>query len=114
MKTDTSTTQAVAARRSLTDLALMVSAIALAAMLAVRAIPVFAASGIASADSTVIDVGTMTMLTVSGGSEDVLVLLDDRTETLRVYQVRNQDSVELHSSQSLPTLFAAARRQAGG
>jgi hypothetical protein len=54
-----------------------------------------------------------TMMTTSGGSSDVIVVLDDRNEVLMVYSVENRRQVVLQDRQPLPELFQRARQQAG-
>ncbi len=54
-----------------------------------------------------------TMMTTSGGSSDVILVLDDRNEALMVYSVENRRQVVLQDRQALPELFQRARQQAG-
>lgn len=57
--------------------------------------------------------GGTTALTATAGSQDVLVVLDGRSEELLVYRVENQSSVELYQRLSVPRLFAEARGKSG-
>lgn len=58
--------------------------------------------------------GDYAMLTVDAGSDDVLVVLDQRAEELLVYRTINQSRVELKARQSVRDLFFAARQSQGG
>ena len=60
-------------------------------------------------------VGGMTALTFESQSEDLLAVIDGRSESLFVYKVENKNSLDLLRSYSLPTLFSEARtRYSGG
>ncbi len=52
-------------------------------------------------------------LTTDIGSEDLVVVLDQRAEQLLMYHVRNQNAIEFRGRQSLSELFLEARRAAG-
>lgn len=59
--------------------------------------------------------GEQTMLTFnSGGSDDVLVVLDSRAEQMLTYRVKNQSAIELIHVYSLPELFATGQRMGSG
>lgn len=53
------------------------------------------------------------MMTTDGGAEEVLVVLDDRNESLLVYEVENRTRLVLQDREALPDLFARARVAAG-
>ncbi len=54
--------------------------------------------------------GTLTALTVEAtNSNDVLVVLDGRSEELLVYKVENQNNVELYRKYNLQRMFSEAR-----
>ena len=53
--------------------------------------------------------GDYVVATVNGGTDDVLVVLDHRTETLLVYRLSNQTNFELRSRQSVREMFINAR-----
>ncbi len=72
-----------------------------------------AAGSIAKAEM-VHGTGGYTIMTADGGTDDVLLVLDNRNEELFVYQVANQRSVDLKERLSLTKLFADARAAAGG
>ena len=57
--------------------------------------------------------GEFAALTSDTGSEDILVVLDQRAEQLLVYGVRNQNAIEFRGRQSLSELFLEGRRAAG-
>jgi hypothetical protein len=60
-------------------------------------------------------VGGLTALTVAGASsEDLLLVIDGRSEELFVYRVENQQNVELQRRYSLPRMFSDARGQGPG
>lgn len=58
--------------------------------------------------------GGFVAMTASGGNEDVLYVIDNRSEQLLVYKVVNQKSLELLQRTALPDLFASAKAAAGG
>ncbi len=58
--------------------------------------------------------GGYTTMTANVDSEDVLLVLDSRSEQLLVYRVQNLQSVELRDRQSLPGLFTTARARNQG
>ena len=53
-------------------------------------------------------------MTANGGNEDLLIVLDNRSEQLSVYRVLNQSSLQMLQRVDLPTLFEAARAKALG
>jgi len=55
------------------------------------------------------DAGSYTAMTTASGSEELLYLVDDRSEMLMVYRVVNGRAVEMMDRQSLPQMFSAAR-----
>lgn len=57
--------------------------------------------------------GGYTALTTDGGSDEVLVVTDDRSESLMVYQVLSGKKLELLAKHELPELFRGARVQFG-
>lgn len=86
---------------------LVVLAMLLAALVALRAGRVGPES-VAYADM-VADSGSYTAMTTRTGAEELLYLVDDRSETLMVYRVINGRTVDLVDRQSLPQMFGAAR-----
>lgn len=58
--------------------------------------------------------GDYTALTCDGGNEDVLIVLDGRTEQLFVYKVVNQTAVNLYQREDVSRLFGDARARARG
>ena len=58
--------------------------------------------------------GDFALLTFSGGNDDVLLVLDQRTESLLMYGVRGQNALEFKGRQDLRELFFDARRVSGG
>lgn len=62
----------------------------------------------------VISVDDTVLLTAEvDSSEDILTLLDSRTDTLLVYAVVNRNTIELRETINLAELFQAARGPAG-
>lgn len=86
---------------------LVVLAVLLAALVALRAGRVGPES-VAYADM-VADSGSYTAMTTRTGAEELLYIVDDRSETLMVYRVINGRTVDLVDRQSLPQMFSAAR-----
>jgi hypothetical protein len=61
----------------------------------------------------VADKGGYVVMTTDGGSEEVLLVLDERNEALLIYEVENRQRIGLKARQALPELFVRARAQAG-
>ena len=60
-------------------------------------------------------VGDYTTLTLNTqGSEDLLVLLDGRAESIATYRIVNQKQVELVKRYELPLMFSAGQRVGSG
>lgn len=57
--------------------------------------------------------GGYAALTTDGGSDEVLIVTDDRSESLMVYQVLSGKKLELLAKHELPELFRGARVQFG-
>ena len=53
--------------------------------------------------------GEFTMLTTDSGTEEVLVVLDNRSEQLLVYHIRAQKTLELMQNVSVSKMFESAR-----
>lgn len=63
----------------------------------------------------VTEVGDLVVLTVdTGGAEDVVAILDGQDESLFVYGVQGNRSVELYVAEDVATMFANAKTQTGG
>lgn len=58
--------------------------------------------------------GGYTVMTADGGTDEVLLILDERSEELFVYRVENQRSVDMKERISLSRLFSDARAAAQG
>ena len=58
--------------------------------------------------------GGYTVMTADGGTDEVLIILDERSEEMFVYRVENQRSVDLKERVSLSQLFTDARAAAQG
>ncbi len=59
-------------------------------------------------------VGDYAVMTTDGGTAELLVIIDNRSEDLLIYRVEKQASVDLYRRYSLSRLFADARAAAGG
>ena len=88
---------------------LLASAFVVGALLVVQAGRIEPAYGemVSQSDEYVI-------MTTDGGNEELLVVLDKRTEELSVYRVEAQASLELYQKIDLPVVFADARAKAQG
>ncbi len=98
-----------ASKRDWTGTALVAAAVLVAGLIAVQ-LSRFVGGSPALADqvSTYAD---HTMLTVDSGSgEDVVVVLDQRGETLMIYRCPNQRSLEFKGQTDIRQLFFEARR----
>lgn len=60
------------------------------------------------------NVGGITMLTTDSGTDEILVVLDNRTEMLMVYRVDNNSAVELIQRTQVGAMFTDARIKALG
>ncbi len=59
-------------------------------------------------------VGPLTVLTAEGTNEDLLLVLDNRSEQLFVYRTDPRTGVQLHQRLSVPQLFTEARARSLG
>lgn len=63
----------------------------------------------------VVDSGHLVTMTAHGGNEDLLLVLDNRAETLSIYKVGQNSTLEMVQREDLPELFSSARaRRLGG
>jgi len=63
----------------------------------------------------VTETGHLVAMTARGENEDILFLLDNRTEQIMLYRVAQNNTIELLQSLDLPDLFQSARaRRLGG
>lgn len=67
----------------------------------------------AYAEMVVSDAG-YTMMTTDGGSDEILVLVDSRDESILVYRVGASGGLDLLERESLAGIFTRARAQAIG
>lgn len=58
--------------------------------------------------------GLYISLTAATGSEEMLLVLDSRSEAVAVYKTVNQNSIELFRRYELPRLFGEAQARATG
>lgn len=89
---------------------LWASAAALSALVLLATTGAFDRSAHAEMTATT---GGYSALTTDGGSDEVLVVTDDRSESLMVYQVLSGKKLELLAKHELPDLFRGARAQFG-
>jgi len=89
--------------------ALWASAMLIVALIIVQAgrIPTATADMVAAA-------GGVQIMTTLGPSDELVYVLDTRDERLYVYQVVNQNSLELLDRQDVAGIFTAAAAQAAG
>jgi hypothetical protein len=90
---------------------LWASGAALAALILVQASGL---PGNAARAEMVSQAGEFTMLTTDSGTEEVLVVLDNRSEQLLIYRVKSQKTLELMQNVSVARLFESARQAAEG
>ncbi|HRQ73312.1 MAG TPA: hypothetical protein PLU35_09820 [Phycisphaerales bacterium] len=90
---------------------LQASALVLLGLVIARAAPLL--GGEAKADM-VARSGSYIAMTTDGGNEEVLVVIDERAETLSIYKVVNQQSVQLFQRADLREIFTAARAKRHG
>lgn len=98
-----------APRTDLITTALGVSALGLLALAAAMWNP-----GSAKAQPMVSNTGGYITMTAKGGSEDMLYVLDARTEQLSVYRTELQKGTSLVARISLPEAFMEAKARASG
>jgi hypothetical protein len=101
-------------RRSHT--ALWASAFVLFALILIQAQPLIAQQGAfrgtAQAAGMVSQVGPLTVMTADAGSDDVLLVLEGRSEDLYVYR-SDRNGVQLQQRLSIPKLFTDAKMMSG-
>lgn len=92
--------------------ALWASAFVIGAMLTVQASRLGAPE--AAYAGNIAEAGQIRLLTGDGGGgEEFLAVLDITRETISIYGVQNQKSIELHQVAKLPELFEQAKGAAG-
>lgn len=57
--------------------------------------------------------GGVTLMTSDAGTDEVLVVLDARTESMLVYRVNSSSTFELLQRASLPQMFTDAKTKSG-
>ncbi|GJQ30546.1 MAG: hypothetical protein HBSAPP03_24300 [Phycisphaerae bacterium] len=92
---------------------LWASAIALGLLALVQGVRVADWPGEARAEM-VARSGVVTVMTADGGNDDVLLVLDERAETVSIYKTDTRNGVQHVQTLSLPTLFTEARARALG
>jgi hypothetical protein len=103
-------TQTQPARRLSPQAALWASAFVLIALIVIQAGRLGPSE--ARAD-LVASGGELTALTVESTSDDVLLVVDNRTDALMAYKIINQRELEHRKTYNLPRLFADARNRLG-
>ena len=58
--------------------------------------------------------GHLVTMTAQGGTGDILLVLDNRSERLMVYKINTQNTMDLLENIELPTLFESARAKRRG
>ena len=98
--------------RRLGESPLIVCALAMAVLLGVLVSPLVNQPARAE---MVAESGHLVTMTAKGGNEDLLLVLDNRTEQLTLYKVGQQNALEMVQRVELPELFESARaRRLGG
>ena len=93
--------------------ALSASALVIAALIVVQAGRML--SGPEARADLVGATGTLTVLTAeASNSNDVLLVLDGRSEELLVYKVENQSNLDLYKKYPLPRMFSDAKGRSSG
>lgn len=54
-----------------------------------------------------------TIMTTDGGSDETVIVIDDRQEALLVYRHQNRERLQLLDREPLPELFTRARANSG-
>lgn len=100
-------------RRDAVSGALWASAVVLAALIVVELGGVFAPARSATAQSPSV-AGDLTMVPAGAGdNEDVLIMIESRSEKLSVYGITGRNKVDLLQTYDLGRLFQEARAAAG-
>lgn len=99
------------ARPRRADAPLILCALLLTTLLAFVAVPLVSEPARAEMVSSS---NHLVSMTAKGGNEEVLVVIDNRSEKLMVYKINNQASFDLMQSIDLPRLFQSARAQRTG
>lgn len=93
----------------------MVSAALLAAVILLRAGGLSGPLGASPAAAEMsAESGAYKVLTTQSGSEELLYMIDERSEQLHVYRVRQTNAVDLVAREDLRRMFTAARAAALG
>lgn len=95
----------------LSEPALFGVALAMAVLLGILAAPFFQQPARAEMVS---QTGHLVAMTAAGGNEDILFVIDNRTEQLTAYRIRNQNSMQMLQRLALPQLFESARARSLG
>jgi hypothetical protein len=112
MNHQTPTTPTTPTARRVGESPLVVCAILMALLLGVLLSPLI---GEPARAEMVAETGHLVTLTAKGGNEDILLVLDNRTEQLTLYKVDQRNALEMIQRVALPELFSSARaRRLGG
>ncbi len=68
----------------------------------------------AHASGMVSSSGPLVVMTCEAGKEDLTVVLDNRTETLKIYHLDSNSQPQLYQQLSLPNIFAEAHARGPG
>ena len=97
---------------------LVVAAAGLASLLVLHAIghapPIGGGGGSSAHAGMVSQAGQHTIMTADAGNEDLLLMLDERSEELLVYRTDANKGVQLFQRLRLPEVFIDARARATG
>jgi hypothetical protein len=98
------------ARRVSGNAALVASAMVLAGLIVTQGSKL---AGEPARADIVASTGTLTSLAFEAQNEDLLAVLDGRTEQILVYRVANKNGVDLVQTYSVPRMFIEARQRSG-
>ncbi len=96
--------------------ALIAGAVVLSTLVVTQVLRLTSTRGIESTAlaGLVSDVGGMTILTAEANSDELVFVIDSRSEELMVYKAENNQTIDLLQKYSLPEIFNQARGRVGG
>lgn len=103
-------------RSLLARVTLLAGAVVLATLVVTQVLRITSARGIESTAlaGLVSDVGGMTILTVEANSDELVFVIDSRSEELMVYKAENNQTLELLQKYNVPEVFNQAKARVVG
>jgi|GEM_PF-1486998 len=94
---------------------LLAAAVVLGTLVATQIVRLVAARGVepTALAGIVSDIGGVTILTAEANNEDLVFVLDGRSEELTVYKPESNGTLDLLQKYPVPELFQAAKSRAG-